>query len=216
MKKPEALARRLLLVMSQNYSTDYTKPGKARMDALITGVTVMQEAGVSFTGKMLRMLPPAELDRTPEDLEALGTKGALVKHAQARAKLRETKGAEVVMAVLLQIRSDKMPEPGLTHQRLKLMLDVPMPLGVSVKRMCEYVNEAVKCWSGQFSPDEDPLFGFAHDEEKNPVRVRPITTADDLPKTVDGFKLRLLSAKKTITKMEALLVKVHEDLGGGK
>lgn len=43
------------------------------------------------------------------------------------------------------------------------LVEIDRPAGVTVERMRHYIKDAVKCWSGQFNPDEDPLFGhFFH------------------------------------------------------
>lgn len=52
---------------------------------------------------------------------------------------------------------------------LTFTVTVPVVPGVPVARAKSYIQDAVECWSGQFNPDEDPLF-YAYQDKTKVVR----------------------------------------------
>jgi hypothetical protein len=207
MKKANSIAMRLLVIMSQNYSTDYTAPKGSQLTTLVTGVQTMLETGIKFTRRVMELLTPEDLDK-----QADSTYKPAIRRAEQRTKLRMTDGAEMVMATLMDIRVSKMPEPDVQHPRCQLMLDMPRPANVSIARLMEYVATAVGCWSGQFNPNEDPLFGFASNEKLNPISVRPVEFEDKLPRSVEQAVKRVQRAHKALQGLEQHVSKARAAL----
>lgn len=57
----------------------------------------------------------------------------------------------------------------------RFIVRVPIVEGVSNTRMRDYIRDAVSSWSGQFDPNDDPLFDAFRCQ--NPVTVKRLKKA---------------------------------------